>query len=221
MRWRPGFTSSMRNFVTVSSLTAVTGQGVRLVNDMHLACILMSSEDVAVGVDRCQTNRLAVSPRESIVFFTDALYAPTLSCSGKTFVPPYEDPQLKLGGLLALNLHEFSSDVEEIADQVCCPDLWLFLVRVLRYMYCQWMMQIMIGFMLMSPVFMTSICVPRMTGHKRGEDGSHFKAASGAMEQCRLGHGLLQGRRRSAIEDRRRRLRSSGGLYTLIERAPV
>ncbi|CAM9328435.1 unnamed protein product, partial [Hapterophycus canaliculatus] len=33
------------------------------------------------------------------------------------FVPPYEDPQLKLGGLLALNLHEFSSDVEEIADQ--------------------------------------------------------------------------------------------------------
>lgn len=38
--------------------------------------------------------------------------------AGKQFVPPYEDPQLKLGGLLALNLHEFSSDVEEIADQV-------------------------------------------------------------------------------------------------------
>lgn len=37
---------------------------------------------------------------------------------GKDFVPPYQDPQLKLGGLLALNLHEFSSDVEEIADQV-------------------------------------------------------------------------------------------------------
>ncbi|CAB1113053.1 unnamed protein product [Ectocarpus sp. CCAP 1310/34] len=36
---------------------------------------------------------------------------------GKDFVPPYQDPQLKLGGLLALNLHEFSSDVEEIADQ--------------------------------------------------------------------------------------------------------
>lgn len=40
--------------------------------------------------------------------------------TGKQFVPPYEDPQLKLGGLLALNLHEFSSDVEEIADQVHC-----------------------------------------------------------------------------------------------------
>lgn len=37
---------------------------------------------------------------------------------GKDFVPPYQDPHLKLGGLLALNLHEFSSDVEEIADQV-------------------------------------------------------------------------------------------------------
>ena len=40
--------------------------------------------------------------------------------AGKDFVPPYEDPELKLGGLLALNLHEFSSDVEEIADQVSC-----------------------------------------------------------------------------------------------------
>lgn len=38
--------------------------------------------------------------------------------AGKSFVPPYEDTELKLGGLLALNLHEFSSDVEEIADQV-------------------------------------------------------------------------------------------------------
>lgn len=38
--------------------------------------------------------------------------------AGKDFTPPYDDPNLKLGGLLALNLHEFSSDVEEIADQV-------------------------------------------------------------------------------------------------------
>lgn len=49
-----------------------------------------------------------------------------LGNAGKEFVPPYEDPQLKLGGLLALNLHEFSSDVEEIADQVrfhsCCKE---------------------------------------------------------------------------------------------------
>ncbi|CAN0458284.1 unnamed protein product, partial [Ectocarpus sp. 12 AP-2014] len=40
-----------------------------------------------------------------------------MKATGKDFVPPYQDPQLKLGGLLALNLHEFSSDVEEIADQ--------------------------------------------------------------------------------------------------------
>eukprot|EP00903_Cladosiphon_okamuranus_P015249 g14093.t1 len=40
-----------------------------------------------------------------------------MKATGKQFIPPYEDPQLKLGGLLALNLHEFSSDVEEIADQ--------------------------------------------------------------------------------------------------------
>lgn len=33
-------------------------------------------------------------------------------------MPPYEDLNLKLGGLLALNLHEFSNDVEEICDQV-------------------------------------------------------------------------------------------------------
>jgi dynein heavy chain len=35
----------------------------------------------------------------------------------KDFVPPYEDKQLLLGGILALNLHEFTGDVEEICDQ--------------------------------------------------------------------------------------------------------
>lgn len=35
----------------------------------------------------------------------------------KNFVPPYEDKQLLLGGILALNLHEFTGDVEEICDQ--------------------------------------------------------------------------------------------------------
>lgn len=41
-------------------------------------------------------------------------------------MPPYEELDLKLGGLLALNLHEFSNDVEEINDMVrytvaACP----------------------------------------------------------------------------------------------------
>lgn len=35
----------------------------------------------------------------------------------KDFTPPYEDKQLLLGGILALNLHEFTGDVEEICDQ--------------------------------------------------------------------------------------------------------
>ncbi|RYG69829.1 hypothetical protein EON64_01745 [archaeon] len=35
----------------------------------------------------------------------------------KEFVPPYEDKQLLLGGILALNLHEFTADVEDICDQ--------------------------------------------------------------------------------------------------------
>lgn len=37
--------------------------------------------------------------------------------TGKEFVPPYEDEDLQLGGLLSLNLHEFNADVEEICDQ--------------------------------------------------------------------------------------------------------
>lgn len=52
--------------------------------------------------------------------------------AGKDFVPPYEDPELKLGGLLALNLHEFSSDVEEIADQVPCVSI-SFLIFFLHH----------------------------------------------------------------------------------------
>lgn len=35
----------------------------------------------------------------------------------KEFVPPYEDKNLLLGGILALNLHEFTADVEDICDQ--------------------------------------------------------------------------------------------------------
>lgn len=35
----------------------------------------------------------------------------------KEFTPPYADKQLLLGGILALNLHEFTGDVEEICDQ--------------------------------------------------------------------------------------------------------
>jgi dynein heavy chain len=35
----------------------------------------------------------------------------------KDFVPPYADKNLILGGILALNLHEYTADVEEICDQ--------------------------------------------------------------------------------------------------------
>ena len=35
----------------------------------------------------------------------------------KEFTPPHEDPNLKLQGLLDLQLHEFAADVEEITDQ--------------------------------------------------------------------------------------------------------
>jgi len=35
----------------------------------------------------------------------------------KEFTPPHEDPAMKLQGLLDLNLHEFTADVEEITDQ--------------------------------------------------------------------------------------------------------
>lgn len=35
----------------------------------------------------------------------------------KNFIPPYEDKALLLGGILALNLHEYTADVEDICDQ--------------------------------------------------------------------------------------------------------
>ena len=40
-----------------------------------------------------------------------------MKATGKEFTPPYSDPHLKVGGLLALNLHEFSEQVDEITDQ--------------------------------------------------------------------------------------------------------
>lgn len=39
------------------------------------------------------------------------------NATGKDFVPPYEDEDMQLGGLLALNLHEYNESVEEISDQ--------------------------------------------------------------------------------------------------------
>jgi len=40
-----------------------------------------------------------------------------MTATAKTFVPPYEDDQLLLAGILDLNLHEFTNEVEEICDQ--------------------------------------------------------------------------------------------------------
>lgn len=40
-----------------------------------------------------------------------------MTTTKKQFVPPYEDKEMLLDGILALNLHEFSADVEDICDQ--------------------------------------------------------------------------------------------------------
>ena len=37
--------------------------------------------------------------------------------TGKKFTPPHEDPSMKLAEVLALRLHEYGSDVEDITDQ--------------------------------------------------------------------------------------------------------
>ena len=41
-----------------------------------------------------------------------------MKATKKNFVPPYKDDKLLLGGILELNLHEYSADVEDICDQV-------------------------------------------------------------------------------------------------------
>jgi dynein heavy chain len=40
-----------------------------------------------------------------------------MKATDKEFTPPLEDPNMTLGQILALHLHEFSADVEEICDQ--------------------------------------------------------------------------------------------------------
>jgi len=40
-----------------------------------------------------------------------------MKATGKTFTPPHENADMKLGELLALELHNFNMDVEEITDQ--------------------------------------------------------------------------------------------------------
>lgn len=40
-----------------------------------------------------------------------------MQATKKQFVPPHENPSMKLAELLSLNLHEFTMDVEEITDQ--------------------------------------------------------------------------------------------------------
>ena len=47
----------------------------------------------------------------------DRHWALLQTATGIQFTPPPMDPELKLAGLLALNLHEFSNEVEEITDQ--------------------------------------------------------------------------------------------------------
>lgn len=40
-----------------------------------------------------------------------------MKTTGKDFTPPMEDPNMTLGSILSLNLHEYAADVEEICDQ--------------------------------------------------------------------------------------------------------
>lgn len=130
--------------------------------------------------------------------------------TGKQFVPPYEDPQLKLGGLLALNLHEFSSDVEEIADQVGTQ----FVCRVSQA-NALYLMQMLAMFHSFPPTLHACRWLYSyfLTGNQRGEDGSYFVAASRQVEQHRLGYGPIQGRRRTSAENSRGGLRGTRGAW--------
>lgn len=52
----------------------------------------------------------------------------------KDFVPPYADKNLIMGGILALNLHEYANDVEEICDQAVKVRDILF-IRILSHSF--------------------------------------------------------------------------------------
>lgn len=45
-----------------------------------------------------------------------------ITLTGKEFVPPFDNPKLLLSELLALELHTFANDVEEICDQAVKED---------------------------------------------------------------------------------------------------
>jgi hypothetical protein len=56
----------------------------------------------------------------------------------------WQDRELKLGGLLALNLHEFSSDVEEICDQAIKEEKMENQLKALgeRWAVIEWQMEL-------------------------------------------------------------------------------
>jgi dynein heavy chain len=72
------------------------------------------------GMDKANKDFLNTTPLISALHHESVRlrhWAMLQKAAGKDFTPPPEDPNCTLGDLLALNLHEFSADVEEICDQ--------------------------------------------------------------------------------------------------------
>ena len=103
----------------------------------------------------------------------------------KDFVPPYADKNLIMGGILALNLHEYTNDVEEICDQA---------VKVRISVFYQ-------------SNFQTNKKRTFFTGVK---DRDHCKTVRRSLDEYRVANGTIHGHRCAASQDGRGRLRSLG-----------
>jgi dynein heavy chain, axonemal len=90
---------------------------VKYVKNMH-KCVRWSSAYKAA--DKMSKDFLNTIPLVSLLAakcMRDRHWTALKVVTKKDFTPPYEDPDMLLGGILNLGLHEFTGDVEDICDQ--------------------------------------------------------------------------------------------------------
>jgi len=92
---------------------------VKLVKNLHKCTRWSKAYKYADKTSKDFLNTVPLIALLGAKYMRDRHWDALMAATKKTFTPPEKDKELLLGGILALSLHEFTADVEDICDQVC------------------------------------------------------------------------------------------------------
>eukprot|EP01041_Mallomonas_annulata_P001785 gene1785-3464_t len=129
--------------VSIDELDEGSKNQVRLVKNSHKCCRWSKAYKKADKISRDFLNTIPLIGLLGAKCMRDRHWTALKTATKKDFTPPYQDPELVLGGLLKLNLHEFSADVEDICDQAAKEEKMEMTLKNLeeRWVGIEWLME--------------------------------------------------------------------------------